>query len=164
MIRKITLAVGALAFAVLAGCASTGTTTQPQLIIPPQQLIADFCPSVNAQLKLLTQPAAAALLNSTQQALVAQILTVNTAVCAANGQIDASDLQALNATLFPALITLVASVPAIPNQPAILIGLMAAQPILQQVLTLIAQQQAASASAASTPASAPVAASAPVVQ
>ncbi|MBN3848600.1 hypothetical protein G3N58_17480 [Paraburkholderia sp. Ac-20342] len=142
---------GLVACVAFAGCASTGS--QPHLVIQPQQLITDFCPSVNAQLKLLTQPAAAALLNPTQQALVEQILTVNTAVCTANGEIDANDLQTLNATLFPALITLVASIPAIPNQPAILIGLMAAQPVLSQVLTLIAQQQAA---AAGTPASAPV--------
>jgi hypothetical protein len=151
MFRKIAVVLaGAVAFA-LAGCASTGS--QPHLVIQPQQLVAGFCPSVNAQLKLLTQPAAAALLNADQQALVSQILSVNTAVCAANGEIDANDLQTLNATLFPALITLVASIPAIPNQPAILIGLMAAQPVLSQVLTLIAQQQAAAA------ASAPVAAS-----
>jgi hypothetical protein len=152
---------GLVACVAFAGCASTGS--QSHLVIQPQQLVADFCPSVNAQLKLLTQPAAAALLNADQQALVSQILTVNTAVCAANGEIDANDLQTLNATLFPALITLVASIPAIPNQPAILIGLMAAQPVLSQVLTLIAQQQAAQAGASSpAPASAPVVASEPV--
>jgi len=150
--KKLLIAAGLVASIAFAGCSTTAT--QPHLIIPPQQLIADFCPSVNAQLKLLTQPAAAALLNSTQQALVAQILTVNTAVCSANGEIDASDLQTLNATLFPALITLVASVPAIPNQPAILIGLMAAQPVLSQVLTLIAQQQAGATPAAAAPAAA----------
>ena len=61
------------------------------------------------------------------------IIAVNKAICTAGGQIDVKDLQAFNATLFPALITLVSAVPALPNQPAILLGLTLAQPILAQV-------------------------------
>lgn len=132
--------------ALLSGCASTGSA--PQMIVQPQQLIAGFCPVVNADLKVL---GASTLLNADQQALVAKVLTVNTAVCAAGSSVDFADLQTLNATLFPALITLVASVPTLPNQPTILLGLELAQPILSQVVATIQAQQAVPAGAASTP-------------
>jgi hypothetical protein len=137
--KRMLLAAGLALSALFAGCAN-----QPIKIPAPQQLVAAFCPVVNADLKVLS---ASPLLSADQQALVSKILTVNTAVCYAGGQVDVSDLQTLNATLFPALITLVSSIPAIPNQPAILLGLTLAQPILAQV---VAQLPVATAPAASS--------------
>jgi len=149
---------GAVAFA-LAGCATNGAAPK---IPTPQQLVADFCPTVNADLKVL---AASPLLNATQKQLLngvdgdptqPGIIKINNAVCTAGSEIDVSDLQALNNTAFPALIGLVGALPMLPNQPAILLGLTLAQPILNQVLAQIGAAQSA--------ASAPVAASSPAVQ
>lgn len=172
MIRKIALAVIALAFAVLAGCAAPGSTAPalPKLIITPQQLVTDFCPVVNADLKAV---AASPLLNASQKLLLngdpanplnPGIISVNASVCAAGGMIDVTNLETLNNTAFPALITLVGALPMLPNQPAILLGLTLAQPILSQVLAMVQAQQAAAATSASTPAaaSAPAAASTPL--
>lgn len=134
----------AACFAMLVGCASTGAA--PKLIVPPQQLLTDFCPVVNADLKVLsTSP----LLAPAQQALVAKVLTVNTSVCSAGAQVNAADLQSLNDTLFPALIQLVGSLPMLPNQPAIMLGLTLAQPVLAQVVQAVEAQKAAAPVAAS---------------
>jgi len=62
------------------------------------------------------------------------VISMNAAVCAAGAVINVTDLQTLNATAFPALITLVSGLPNLPNQSAILLGLMLAQPILTQVI------------------------------
>lgn len=144
--RMLRIAAGfalAACFAVLTACASSGA---PKLIVPPAQLLADFCPVVNADLKVLS---ASPLLTADQQALVGHVLTVNTSVCAAGGQIDAADLNTLNATLFPALVELVGSLPLLPNQPAILLGLTLAQPILAQVVQAVEAQKAEAPAAAS---------------
>lgn len=132
-------------FVVFAGCANA-----PVKLIPPQQLVMAFCPIVNADLDVLSK---SPLLTADQRALLAdKIIPGNQAVCTAGGQINVQDLQTFNATLFPALITLVASVPTLPNQPTILLGLELAQPILSQVVATVQAQQAASApAAASTP-------------
>jgi hypothetical protein len=141
----------------LAGCG----LFQSGKIPTPQQLVSDFCPTVTADLKLL---AASPLLNATQQQLLngvpgdstkPGIIAVNNAVCIAGGQINVTDLQTLNNTAFPALIGLVGALPMLPNQPAILLGLTLAQPILNQVVAQIMP-------AATTPASSAAAASAPV--
>lgn len=116
--------------AALAGCANA-----PVKLIPPQQLVADFCPVVNADLNVLAK---SPLLLPAQQEKLAGIATVNQAVCAAGSTIDITDLQKLNETAFPALIELVTSIPAIPNQPEILLGLTLAQPILAQVVAQMA--------------------------
>lgn len=50
---------------------------------------------------------ASPLLAPAQQDLGAKVLAVNTSVCSAGAQVNATDLQSLNATLFSALITLV---------------------------------------------------------
>lgn len=134
----------AACFAMFAGCASTGAA--PKLIVPPQQLLTDFCPVVNADLKVLsTSP----LLVPAQQDLVSKVLTVNTSVCSAGAQVNAADLQSLNATLFPALIQLVSSLPMLPNQPAVMLGLTLAQPVLAQVVQAVEAQKAAAPVAAS---------------
>jgi hypothetical protein len=158
MIRNAILAAGLAASALFAGCAVNGAAPK---IPTPQQLVADFCPTVNADLKVL---AASPLLTASQQQLLngvpgdathPGIIAINSAVCTAGGEIDVSDLQALNNTAFPALIGLVGALPMLPNQPAILLGLVLAQPILNQVVAQIGAAQSASA---------PAAASAPVSQ
>jgi hypothetical protein len=177
MFRKITVVlVGVVALAFTAGCATNGTNPAPKLIVTPQQLVTDFCPVVNADLKAI---AASPLLSASQQMLLngdpsnplnPGIIKINASVCAAGGTIDVTDLQTLNNTAFPALITLVAALPMLPNQPAILLGLTLAQPILNQVFATIQAQQAtatiatpASGASSAAPASAPVAASATLV-
>ncbi|MBB3258246.1 hypothetical protein F4827_003114 [Paraburkholderia bannensis] len=165
--KKLLLAVGLVASMLFAGCATNGTTSAPKLIITPQQLATDFCPVVNADLAVI---AASPLLNASQKVLLngdpsdatkPGIIAINKSVCAAGNTIDVTNLETLNNTAFPALITLVGALPMLPNQPAILLGLTLAQPILNQVLATVQAQQAAAASPASTAsaASAPVAAS-----
>lgn len=131
-------------FALMSGC----STAQVQKLATPQQLLNDFCPVVNADLKML---AASPLLTQTQQTLVGQIAVDNAAVCAAGGSINVADIQKLNQTALPALIGLVAAIPGLPDAPAITLGLMLASPILTQILQTLP--------ATATPASAPVPAS-----
>jgi len=128
----------AACFVVFAGCANG-----PVKLIPPAQLAHDFCPIVNADLAVLD---ATPLLTASQKQLLdgvpgdpahPGIIPVNKAVCAAGSTIDATDLQTLNNTAFPALIGLVSALPMLPNQPAILLGLTIAQPILNQVAAQI---------------------------
>lgn len=152
------LAAGFVLAVSLVGCANA-----PVKLIPPKQLVQDFCPIVNADLKVL---AASPLLNTSQQELLngvpgdatkPGIIAINSAVCAAGGAIDASDLQKLNDTAFPALIGLVDALPMLPNQPAILLGLTLAQPILNQIVAQVLPAAPAltpPASGASVPAAA----------
>jgi hypothetical protein len=163
MFKKLCLAAGLVASMLFAGCASAPV---PLTVPTPAQLTADFCPVVNADLKVL---AASPLLNASQQQLLngvpgdasqPGIIAINAAVCAAGATLNVSDIKALNATAFPALIGLVSALPMIPNQPAILIGLTLAQPILTQIINSL-PVPAAPASAVPA-ASVPVAASAPV--
>jgi hypothetical protein len=125
--------------------ASCGTTPlKPLPIIPPAQLAAQICPVVKADLLLLESPAGLALLTPAQQEKVASVIVpANDAVCAAGATVDLTDLQHFNDTIFPALIEIVSAVPAIPNQPSILLGLIIARPVLN-----IAVQQAIEASKA----------------
>lgn len=165
MFKKLCLAAGLVASVLFAGCATNGTTAAPKLVVTPKQLVTDFCPVVTADLKAI---AASPLLNASQKLLLngdpsdvtkPGIIAINNSVCAAGGTIDVTNLETLNNTAFPALITLVGALPMIPNQPAILLGLTLAQPILNQVLATVQAQQAA---ATATAASGAVAASAPV--
>lgn len=139
----------AACFSLLSGCANA-----PLKIIPPAQLVHDFCPVVNADLKAL---AASPLLTPAQKEVLdgtpgdptkPGIIAINNAVCAAGGQIDASDIQKLNDTAFPALIALVGALPMLPNQPAILLGLTLAQPILNQIAAQVLPAAPAPAPAA----------------
>lgn len=136
MLKKLCLTAGLVASTLFAGCASIA----PLAIPTPAQLTADVCPVANADLKVL---ATSPLLNASQQQLLngvpgdvskPGIIAVNAAVCAAGGQVNVTDLQMLNNTAFPALIGLVSALPMIPNQPAILIGLTLAQPILNEIV------------------------------
>jgi hypothetical protein len=155
--------------ALFAGCASTALPI-PLAIPTPQQLVTDFCPVVNADLKLI---AASLLLNASQKQVLngvpgnasqPGVIAINEAVCAAGGTINVSDLTALNATAFPALIGLVAALPMLPNQPAILFGLQAVAPIVnqitEQIQAAVTAKTATPAVAAASAASAPLAASA----
>lgn len=174
MFKTMLIAAGLVASTLFAGCASTGTVAVPKLVVTPQQLVTDFCPTVNEDLKVI---AASPLLNASQKLILngdpsdptkPGIIAINASVCAAGGVIDVTNLETLNNTAFPALITLVGALPMIPNQPAILLGLTLAQPILNQILQTVQAQQAAAAAAASgasaaAPASAPAAASTVVV-
>lgn len=163
LIAVFAAAVACLSFA---GCATNGAITPPKLIVTPQQLVTDFCPIVNADLKAI---AASPLLNASQKLILngdpsaptkPGIIAINASVCAAGGTIDVTNLETLNNTAFPALITLVAALPMIPDQPAILLGLTLAQPILNQVLATIQAQQAAAAAAASSVSTTPTTTSA----
>jgi hypothetical protein len=138
---------GAVAFA-LAGCAGVAVKPVSLPIIPPAQLAAQFCPIVKADLAILsTSP----LLSQDQKDKLNSVVPINDAVCSAAATIQLQDLQAFNATLFPAVTAIVAAVPAIPNQPAILLALQLAQPILNQVVSdAIAASQASAPAAASS--------------
>lgn len=163
MKRTMLLAAG---FAAYIAFASGCTLFQGNKIPTPQQLVTDFCPTVNADLKLL---ASSPLLNASQQQLLngvpgdvshPGIIAINAAVCAAGGQIDVTDIQTLNNTAFPALIGLVGALPMLPNQPVILLGLTLAQPILNQIAAQVLPETAAAPSLP-TPAVTPAAASTP---
>jgi hypothetical protein len=138
---------GAVAFA-LAGCAGVSVKPVSLPIIPPAQLAAQFCPIVKADLAILsTSP----LLSQDQKDKLNSVAPINDAVCSAAATIQLQDLQAFNNTLFPAVTAIVAAVPAIPNQPAILLALQLAQPILNQVVSdAIAASQASAPVAASS--------------
>lgn len=132
---------------ILAGCAGAPVKPLPIPVIPPAQLAAQVCPIIKADLLLLEGPAGTSLLSPAQQAKVANtIVPANDAVCVAGATVDLTDLQKFNDTVFPALIQIVSAVPAIPNQPAVLLGLTLAQPILGVIV-----QQAIAASQAATP-------------
>ena len=163
--RKFAVVLAGVAALALSACGAIAVKPVSLPIIPPAQLASQFCPIVRADLAILsTSP----LLSQAQKDKLNSVSPINDAVCASAATVDLTDLQAFNATLFPAVTAIVAAVPAIPNQPAILLALQLAQPILNQVVAdAIAASKAgaaASASASAAPASAPVAASAPVVQ
>jgi len=133
-------AAGLVALA-LGACASSQLTTA-------QQLFASDCSVVNADLQALTT---STLLNADQQGKVSDLLTANKAVCSAVASANVTTLKSIHDSLLPAAIIVVSAVPAIPNQPAILLALNTIGPIVQQLVD--------QAITASTSASAPVAAS-----
>ncbi|MBN3811718.1 hypothetical protein [Paraburkholderia sp. Ac-20347] len=138
-------AAGVVALA-LGACSSTQLTTA-------QQLFTSDCAVVNADLQALTT---STLLTADQQSKVADLLTANKAVCSAVASADVSTLKSIHDSLLPAAILVVSAVPAIPNQPAILLALNTIGPIVQQ---LIDQAITASTASGDSAASAPVAAS-----
>lgn len=142
MLRIAAGVVLSACFVMFAGCANA-----PVKLIPPAQLVKDFCPIVNADLAVLD---ASPLLTAQQKALLDGpngVIAVNKAVCAAGATINAADIQTLNDTAFPALIGLVSALPMLPNQPAILLGLTLAQPILNQIAAQVLPAAPAAASA-----------------
>lgn len=151
--KRILLAAAIGIAAALSGCA--GVAVAPITIPTPAQLVTDFCPTVNADLKVI---AASTLLTAQQKQVLngvsgdpsqPGVIAINTAVCAAGGTISVTSLTQLNATAFPALIGLVSELPMLPNQPAILVGLQLAAPIVNQITAQV-EAQVASANAAAT--------------
>lgn len=121
----------------LAGCA--GTPTAPN-VAQVQQVITSFCPLVNADLIVLsTSPAIAPSL----QAQFKTILTVNKQVCSVGSGVTITDLQTLNTQVVQAAIGLLLMNPEIPNQPQILLALQLGEPIVNQAITQLQAQQAA---------------------
>jgi len=144
--KLMLLAAGLVASVVFAGCA-----TQPVSLPTPQQLFAQACPVVNADLAILAD---SPLLSASQQdALKNTIIPANKGICAAGVQINVDDLKKFHDSLLPAAIDIVAAVPAIPNQPVILLALQTFGPMVQQMI------DAAIVTVAPASASAPVAAS-----
>jgi hypothetical protein len=140
--KKIIAAFAASVVALALGaCASSQLTTA-------QQLFASDCSVVNADLSALST---STLLTADQQGKISALLTANKAVCSAVASADVTTLKNINDSLLPAAIIVVSAVPAIPNQPAILLALNTIGPVLEQLVD--------QAIAASTAASAPVAAS-----
>lgn len=145
--KKLCLTAGLVALVAFAGCTSLPTV---------QQQFATGCTIVNGDLAIL---AASPLLNAEQQAAISKtILPANQAICKAGGQLNVADLKAFHDSLLPAAITIVQAVPAIPNQPAVLLGLQTFGPMVQALIDQLitatsaaAAPIAASAVAASTP-------------
>jgi len=149
--KKLFAALAAgVAVLALAGCANSPVKFAPVSIpvIPPQQLALQICPLVKADLDIL---AGSPLVSQAQKDKLASIKPLNDAVCAAGATVDLTNLQAFNDSAFPAVISLVSAAP-VPNQPAILLALQLAQPIVKQIVAdAIAASKAAPAVAASTP-------------
>ncbi|MEX3933246.1 hypothetical protein AB4Y32_15835 [Paraburkholderia phymatum] len=150
--KRIAVVLAGVAALALSACSGLQVKPVSIPVIPPAQLAAQFCPIVKADIEILK---ASVLLSQAQKDKLAEVAPINDAVCSAAATVDLTDLQKFNSTLFPAVTAIVAAVPAIPNQPAILLALQLAQPVLNQV---VADAIAASKASAAT-AAAPVAAS-----
>ena len=149
--------LAALSVVALAAC--TTTAPQPNLA-QVRQVVTSFCPTVNADLSVLsTSPT----VPSPLQAQFKTMLTINQGICSAGTSITATDLQTLNTQVVQAAITILLANPAIPNQPVILLALQLGQPLVTQA---IAQLQAAAAPGAPVPAAmvVPATAAAPAAQ
>jgi hypothetical protein len=145
-VKKILAAFAAAVVALALGaCSSSQLTTT-------QQLFASDCSVVNADLLALST---STLLTADQQGKITDLLTANKAVCSAVASADVTTLKNINDSLLPAAIIVVSAVPAIPNQPAILLALNTIGPLVQQLV----DHAITASTATSTAASAPVAAS-----
>lgn len=163
MFKKLCLAAGLVTSVLFAGCANVAVKPISIPVIPPAQLATQFCPLVKADLAIL---AGSPIVLQAQKDALTKVTPINDAVCSAAATVDLTDLQSFNNTLFPAVTAVVAAVPAIPNQPAILLALQLAQPLLNQIVTDAIAATKATATAPATPASgasAPVAASSAMV-
>lgn len=130
MKKLMLLAAGIVASVAIVACNSLPTV---------QQQFQTGCTIVNGDLAIL---ATSPLLNADQQATISQtILPANEAICKGGAQLDVTDLNAFHDSLLPAAITIVQAVPALPNQPAILLGLQTFGPMVQalidQILTTV---------------------------
>lgn len=100
-----------------------------------QQQFATACAMVNNDLAIL---GASPLLNPTQQDFIAkQVLPANQAICKAGGQLDVTNLKAFHDSLLPGAIAIVQAVPALPDQPLILLALGTFGPMVQQAVDQI---------------------------
>jgi hypothetical protein len=135
--RMLLLAAGAVAsIAILAGCNSLPTV---------QQQFQTGCTIVNGDLAIIAQ---SPLLNANQQAIISKtVLPANEAICKAGGQLNVADLKAFHDSLLPAAITIVQAVPALPNQPAILLGLATFGPMVQAIIDQLITTAAPAATA-----------------
>ena len=147
--KSIAVVLAGVVALALSACGSVQVKPVSLPIVPPAQLAAQFCPIVKADLAILsTSP----LLSQAQKGQLNSVAPINDAVCSAAATVQLQDLQAFNQTLFPAVTAIVAAVPAIPNQPAILLALQLAQPVLNQIVAdAIAASKAGAPVAASTP-------------
>jgi hypothetical protein len=134
--RMLLLAAGALAsIAILAGCNSLPTV---------QQQFQTGCTIVNGDLAIIAQ---SPLLNADQQAVISKtVLPANQAICKAGAQLNVTDLKAFHDSLLPAAITIVQAVPALPDQPAILLGLATFGPMVQAIIDQLIATAAPAAS------------------
>jgi len=131
--KRILLILAAL---VLSACTATGGLA-PQSPAQVQQIVTSFCPTVNADLQVLsTSPAVSAPL----QAQFKTFLSINQGICAAGSGVTIENLQTLNTQVVQAAIAVLLLNPEIPNQPAILLALQLGAPLIQQAIT---QMQAA---------------------
>lgn len=97
-----------------------------------QQQFATGCAIVNGDLAVL---AASPLLSAEQQTVISmKIIPANQAICKAGAQLNVADLKNFHDSLLPAVIGVVQSIPALPNQPAILLGLSTFGPMVQAII------------------------------
>ncbi|MDE1182320.1 hypothetical protein [Paraburkholderia sp.] len=133
-------AVAAICVA-FAGCSTSQLTTT-------QQLFASDCSVVNADLLALST---STLLTTDQQTKIGDLLTANKAVCAAVANADVSTLKSINDSLLPAAIVIVAAIPSLPNQAAILLALNTVAPIVQALVDQAITAATSSTAAMSAP-------------
>lgn len=151
MKRFFMLLAAGLAALALAACNGSAPA-----LPSPQQLFSQACPVVNADLAILAQ---SPLLTSAQQdVLTKTVIPANQGICSAGVQISVANLKAFHDSLLPAAIAIVQAVPAIPNQPVILLALQTFGPLVQQMIEGVIVA-VAPVSASAVPASAPVSAS-----
>ena len=139
MKRIAVVLAGVAALAIFAGCNSLPTV---------QEQFQTGCTIVNGDLAIL---GASPLLNADQQAVINKtVLPGNQAICKAGAQLNVADLRAFHDSLLPAAIGIVQAVPAIPNQPAVLLGLQTFGPMVQALIDQLITATTAPV-AASTP-------------
>ncbi|MDN7993592.1 hypothetical protein QZM97_26285 [Burkholderia orbicola] len=120
---RMLLAAGVAASIAFAGCSSLPTV---------QQQFQTGCTIVNGDLTILGQ---SPLLTAAQQdAINKEILPANEAICKAGGELNVANLKAFHDSLLPAAIAIVEGVPAIPNQPAVLLALQTFGPMVQALI------------------------------
>lgn len=135
MFKRMLLAAGIAALALFAGCHSLPTV---------QEQFQTGCTIVNGDLAIIAQ---SPLLNAEQQAVISKtVLPANQAICKAGAQLNVTDLKAFHDSLLPAAITIVQAVPALPDQPAILLGLATFGPMVQAIIDQLIATAAPAAS------------------
>ncbi|MGH7749608.1 MAG: hypothetical protein ACREQ5_33305, partial [Candidatus Dormibacteria bacterium] len=112
--------------AFLSACTTT-STIQPLPIASVQQVVASFCPTVNADLSVLsTSPTVSPVL----QAQFKTLASANKYICSMGSTMTVTDLQTLNTSVVQVAIGLLMANPALPGQPAILLGLQLGAPLI----------------------------------
>jgi hypothetical protein len=128
--HRIFLILASLVVIALSACAAPGGSAPTAAQV--QQVVTTFCPTVNADLQVLsTSPAVSPQL----QAQFKTMLSVNQQICSAGTGVTIADLQTLNTQVVQAAIAVLLLNPEIPNQPAILLALQLGAPLVQQAIT-----------------------------